>query len=777
MHSLARKERAVAIGRAFDILIFTRFVVPAIRSIILLLFLGVCIAAQDAEVCVNLTDPKGGAVTNAVVTVRPGKEQARLCAADDAAFVCKVPGDVTVEFIVRAPGFRESRMRYEPAELNCCEYVFVLQIEAIRESVVTITRSGSVIENTPESVAVLSRRTIETAAAPTLDDVLRQVPGFSIFRRSSSRNANPTTQGVSLRGVGSSGASRSVVLFDGVALNDPFGGWVQWNRLSPIAVDEVEVLRGGASSLYGGSALSGGIELRPRSAGEAPVFSGEVFGGSQRTASASMFAGTSRKGWSADLSAGHFQTRGYIPVHEAERGPVDSYAGVRSVNVSSRIGRSLGSVASIFFRPSYFGESRTNGTPVQINRTHSRQFVLGGAFGKPDSAVRFDWRTFGGTQVYDQPFSAVNANRTSESLTRIQRSPSQYFGASGPIQPNVRSHAISAGADGREVRGSSDEIGFANGAATSLLGAGGRERTIGVFAKDQFRLSDKVFVSGGIRYDRWENVRGLSVARSLISGTTTAIDFPDRNESAWSPSAAVLYQATQELSFRAAASRSFRSPTLNELYRGFRVGNVVTNANADLGAERATNVEAGAAYRKGVFGVRANVFLTNIDQAIANVTLTATPSLIIRQRRNAGETRTAGVEIDAETKIGMLDLNVGYLFADSRVTEFPSNPILVDKFIPQVARHQLTFQARYPWRSWTFSLQGRGTGEQFDDDLNQFRLEPYLQLDAFASHRLGEKVSIFAAVENLSNSRYSLGRTPVRSVSSPLNARTGIRWN
>ncbi|MEO5858088.1 MAG: TonB-dependent receptor plug domain-containing protein [Pyrinomonadaceae bacterium] len=68
------------------------------------------------------------------------------------------------------------------------------------------------------------RQAIATAAAPTLDNVLRQLPGFSIFRRSSSRSANRTAQGVSLRGVGASGASRSVVMFDGVPLNDPFGG-------------------------------------------------------------------------------------------------------------------------------------------------------------------------------------------------------------------------------------------------------------------------------------------------------------------------------------------------------------------------------------------------------------------------------------------------------------------------------------------------------------------------------------------------------------------------
>lgn len=762
-------------SRVFDILFSRGKVISALRSIILLLLLCAGVAAQDADVRVNLKDPVGGVVTKAVVTVRTGDAEALACAADDDAFICKVPSGAAVEFVVRAEGFDEYRMRYESSELSCCEYVFVLKIATVRENVLTITRSDSSIENTPESVAVLGRRAIETSAAPTLDDILRQVPGFSIFRRSSSRNANPTTQGVSLRGVGSSGASRSIVLFDGVSLNDPFGGWVQWNRVAPIAVDEVEVLRGGASSLYGGSALSGGIELRPRLANDEFVFSGEAFGGSQRTASASMFAGASWKGWSADLSAGHFQTRGYIPVDEAERGPVDSYAGVRSVNLSSRIGKNLGSYGAMFFRPTYFGESRTNGTPAQINRTHSRQFVLGGAIEK-SAAARFDWRTFGGTQVYDQTFSAVNANRTSESLTRIQRSPAQYFGASGVMQAVVLSNSISAGVEGREVRGSSDEIGFASGVATSLVGAGGRERTIGVFAKDYVRVSDRVFVSGGIRYDRWENFRGISVTRSFVSGATSTTVFPDRDESGWSPSGAILFQATQELSLRAAASRSFRSPTLNELYRGFRVGNVVTNANADLRAERATNFEAGAAYRKGVFGVRANVFLTNIDQAIANVTLTTTPSLITRQRQNAGETRTAGVELDVETRIGKLDLNIGYLFADSRVTEFPSNPTLVDKFIPQVPRHQTTFQLRYPHSSWIFSLQGRAAGEQFDDDLNQFRLEPYLQLDAFVSRRLGERLSLFAGVENVFNTRYSTGRTPIRTVSSPTNIRAGVRW-
>ena len=233
----------------------------------------------------------------------------------------------------------------------------------IREEVtVTANRIETRIGDTPASVFTLSRVEIETAAAPTVDDSLKQSVGFSIFRRSSSRNANPTSQGVSLRGVGASGASRSGVFFDGVPLNEPFGGWVQWNRVSPVAVENIEVLRGGASSLYGDSSLSGAINVLPRSAQDKFAFAADVFGGTQDTVSGSTFIGSKLNDWLLDLSAARFQTKGYKIVDEAVRGSVDGFAGVRSSKLSTRILRSFSDQATLFFRTSYFGEVRTTGT-------------------------------------------------------------------------------------------------------------------------------------------------------------------------------------------------------------------------------------------------------------------------------------------------------------------------------------------------------------------------------------------------------------------------------
>src|SRR4029453_12962338 len=97
--------------------------------------------------------------------------------------------------------------------------------------IVTVTRTEQRAGDAPADVTVLTRQDIDRSPSQTLDDLLRQGPGFSLFRRTSSLVGHPTTQGVSLRGIGPSGTSRALVRLDGVPINDPFGGWVYWNRI------------------------------------------------------------------------------------------------------------------------------------------------------------------------------------------------------------------------------------------------------------------------------------------------------------------------------------------------------------------------------------------------------------------------------------------------------------------------------------------------------------------------------------------------------------------
>ncbi len=113
---------------------------------------------------------------------------------------------------------------------------------------------------------------------------------------------------------------------------------------------------------------------------------------------------------------------------------------------------------------------------------------------------------------------------------------------------------------------------------------------------------------------------------------------------------------------------------------------------------------------------------------------------------------------------------------NARVTEFPAARELEGLFLPQVPRHQLTFQAAYAKPSLaTFAVQGRASSSQFDDDQNQFRLRRYFALDALVSRRLGSAAEVFIAAENLTNTRIETGRTPVLTVGPPLLVRVGMR--
>ncbi|MDQ3907760.1 MAG: TonB-dependent receptor, partial [Acidobacteriota bacterium] len=413
-------------------------------------------------------------------------------------------------------------------------------------------------------------------------------------------------------------------------------------------------------------------------------------------------------------------------------------------------------------------------------RTHARQLAAG--FDLDGRALgSFAARLYGGTQVFDQSFSSVASDRNSETLTRVQRSPSQSFG--GSLQWSRafgKSQTVVAGFDAREVRGASDEIAYASGRATALVGAGGRERDAGVFVEDIARVGPRLILTGGARFDHWREYDAASTTRPLRAGAATSVTpFAERAESAFSPRASLLFKLNSRVSLTASGYRAFRQPTLNELYRSFRVGDVLTLANENLRAERLTGGEAGADFTTTDqrFNLRATVFWSEITRPVANVTLSAAPALITRQRQNLGRTRARGVEIESEARLGRRWFaSGGYLFVSPTVVEFPANRALEGLLVAQVARQQLTFQVRYEdARRWTASVQGRASGAQFDDDQNLFRLAPFFTLDAYASRRVRHDLELFAAVENLFDERYEVGRTPVLTLGPPLLARFGFR--
>jgi len=712
-----------------------------------------------------VSDPSGAAIANASVEFKANKETIRTTT-DDAGNFWVLSTEESGTLSISSPGFNTFtiavtktdgplRIKLEPADV--IERIFV-------------SGDDERIPATPVSQFALSRRELELAGALTIDDALRQVPGFSLFRRSGGLSANPTSQGVSLRGVGANGASRALVLVDGIPLNSPFGGWVYWNRLARASVENVQVYNGGASDLYGSGALGGVINIRSRTT-PATFFDFEASAGNKTTGATSFTAGKSFGRWGLMFFGQALHTDGYVLVPENQRGAVDTPAGTGDLAGSLLVSRTFGSQGHAFARLSSFGESRRNGTPVQLNDTRVASLDLGADWND------FSVRLYGSSENFNQNFSAVAADRNSESITNRQRNPSQQLGFAFQWRRNVGDHqTLSAGVEGRDVRGHSAETTFNNGRVTAFVDAGGRQRSFGIFGADAVRFQSWFF-SFGARVDRWVNSRGFS-DRTPVVGTPTLNDFADRSETAFSPRFSLIKRFDQGFSFSASAYRAFRAPTLNELYRNFRVGNVVTNANAALNAEGLTGGEVGVGWQK--FGerlfVRSNFFWSRIDDSIANVTLLTTPALITRQRQNLGAIRARGIELSAITKFGRhWEVAGEYLLTDSTVLSFPANRSLEGLLVPQVPRYQFNVQVTYANGKWLVGTQGRFISRQFDDDQNTLPLEGFFTMDAEASRAVSERVRVFVAFQNLNGSRYEISSTPVFTVGPPVLFRIGAR--
>jgi outer membrane receptor protein involved in Fe transport len=735
-----------------------------------------CILIGQHRLEGTVRDQTGTPIAGAEVTLEAGPASLTQTTNSQGRFYFQQIAASSGRLLVRAKGFAELEREWSAQKEAKLE--IVLAPAPISEQItVTAERTETRVSDTAASITLLSSEALSHTPALAIDDILRQVTGFSLFRRSSSRFANPTSQGVSLRGVGASGASRALVLADAIPINDPFGGWVYWDLIPRLEVERIEVVRGGTSSLYGSGAMGGVINLIPRSIADRALLL-EASYGNRQTPDLSFFAGGRTGQWLAQLGAARFQTDGYIIVDESQRGRVDTPAASRYSTFDLLLGRVFSDRAKVFARGTVFGESRKNGTPLQRNRTHLRQLAIG-SDGQSKTS-QFSIRAYGSTQVFDQDFSAIAADRNSESLTRSQRVPAQQVGVSSQWSGKLGSkQTLVAGFDAREVRGASDELIFAANRLTSAVGAGGRERWMGFFGEDRFIVNPRWIIVAGARFDRWLIYKALSTTRSFSPATPpAAVSFADRTESALSPRVSALGRLAENVSVMAAAYQAFRAPTLNELYRSFRVGNVVTLANDKLRAERLTGGEAGASFTalNKKLNARGTFFWSEITRPVANVTLSTTPTLITRQRQNLGRTRARGVELEAEARISNWAMSGGYQLVYATVLSFPANLTLEGLRIPQVPRHQLTFQVSYSNPSrLTASVQGRIIGAQFDDDQNQFKLDRYFTLDALILRRIACGVELLAAAENLLNQRYAVGRTPIKTIGPPLLARFGVR--
>jgi len=644
---------------------------------------------------------------------------------------------------------------------------------------VTATRSERKLGDSPADLTVLTREDLQRGAAPALDEALKQVPSFSLFRRTSSLVSHPTTQGVSLRGVGASGASRTLVLLDGVPHNDPFGNWVYWDNIPQLQIESIEIAPSGLSYLYGSSAMAGVINVVTRRP-EARTGAAQAYGGNRGSADAELFGSHALGPLAVSVGGRYFRTDGYTLVREDQRGPVDVNASSRHRTGNWRAEYSPSPGFTVFQNGRVFAEDRENGTPLQDNST--RETYLGGGL-RATSAGGTLWQAnvFSHLDDFDSTFSAVAPDRASESLSLAQAVDYKDVGGNAQwTRPLGSSHLLGLGGDVRWIEAHNAEDVFVSGTNVRDRLIPAEQLYSGAYLQDVITFRRRAVLTLGVRADHWRNYNASQTEIVNSTSATTLTPFPDTSKTKLTPRAGLLWRLGERFALRGSAYGGFRAPSLNELYRPFRVGNVLTQGNPNLGPERLVGGELGLNHTAGTsFSWRATAFWDRLDDPIANVTLSVTPSLITRQRQNLGRARIRGVSLDADYQpASEWRIQASYLFSDARVLEFPAAPDTEGNLLPQVPRHRASLRLDYLQPEvLNVSLRARVESLRFDDDQNRLRLGGFFTADLTLDRRLGESWAAFVSAGNLFDRRYPVQATPVELLGTPFTVTAGLRFD
>jgi outer membrane receptor protein involved in Fe transport len=726
-------------------------------------------AQSSSAIAITVEDGRGAAIPGASVFDSSGKLVARTDPSGKARVECTVPCTVSVS----AKGFSSKSVQLSDATV-----ISLTPSVESEQVIVSAYRTPIAALESPVDTRQLSEVALNTTAAVTLDGELRQLPGVELFRRSSSLVANPSSQGISLRALGSTSASRTLVTQDDVPLNDAFSGVIHWQEEPELAIQSIELMRGGASDLYGSSAIGGVVSVIPARPTSDGAELRSSFGG-EDTYDDSIMGEAKRGPWGLLASGGGLATDGFIQEAPSQRGPVDMPSNVHSQNAIMLAEHDSGQLR-LLMRGSGFNEARNNGTPYQTNGTRLWRYATGGDWQGPHNATLVV-RLYGSTDHFRQTFSSISnlpkaANpscsyRCGETPTKFSLTPYNELGAVAHWnQPLGAGLLLVAGADSHDVRVWDREQSFGSSAAITNLHD--HQRDSSAYAEGMWVRKEWTFVGSG-RMDWFQNYDGQAMTLNGTTWKPSATQPPQFNQNFFDPRLGISRKLFEHWALSATAFQAFRAPTPNELYRSTQVGNKLTTPNGNLLSERATGWEAGVAteYRWG--SVRTSYFLTQVDKPITAVTTNASSSPILLKRENLGQIASRGVSIDFQLKpLSWLAIDGGYQYARATVTQGTQD---LGNWIPEVARNLATINVRaFHPRIGTLNLQSRLSGRQYDDDANAFLLHGYFRLDAYASHDFGRRIEVFSAGENLLNRQIEVSKTPTTTLATPRVERIGF---
>lgn len=573
------------------------------------------------------------------------------------------------------------------------------------EVVVTGTLSEVSKRQLPLHVEVIGRKEIDRRKEYSLLPLLSErVPGMFVTQRGVMGYgvAAGSAGAMTMRGIGGSPNTQLLVLIDGHPQYMGLMGHPLPDMYESAMAEKVEVVKGPASYLYGSNAMGGVVNIitRKPSGDKASLLRANLMYGSYNTVSANAAYQWQKERWDAYVSGTYNRTDGHRP--NSEFNQWSGYA-----KIGYRISDHY--KARLDFNATRFKASNpgTIENPILDNDARvirgMSSFSLENKYDNLSGALNV-YVNFGDHKINDGYFRGASPR------DYLFRSKDNMWGATFYQTTSLfKGNSLTAGVDFKSYGGKAYNDFFGKDERVDI--ADKHIYEVAGYANMRQSLSDRVYLSAGIRYDH----------NSHTGGT-------------WVPFGGVSYIASQHTVLKAVVSKGFRNPTIREMY-------MFPPQNPDLKPESLINYELSAS--QSLFANRLqldlSVYWLDAKNLIQTVRTAGRP-----QNINTGKVKNAGVEFMANYKVtSELSLNTNYSYIHMK------DPVLA------APKHQFYFGGIYDLKKWSFQ-----TGVQYINKLYTQTApaltDNFTLWNASVSWSPLSWMEIYTKVENILNQTYQI---------------------
>lgn len=660
--------------------------------------------------------------------------------------------------------------------------------QKIGDVIVSASLVGTELKKMTQNTTVLTKEDVDSFSEQTIDQVLKNQS--SVFLNDQPYyEKDPTGQSLNVRGLGN---ARTLFLIDGVPANDAMYGTIQWNRVPLSSIEDVELIRGGVSNLYGNMGMGGvlNITTKPISENKGEVSANYGSFNTSNIAASKEFAVNDVL--RLRISADYFHTDGWLqyptisPAQPAKyiQGPMGpEYADARNFRLQGELRLSSDTTGFFNLGSHEMSNPPTGGYSFATKTTNETTFSAG-----INTKLSADQQIlanafYENTTLWQQNTPTIGTNPTY--INGNYNDPSNTFGLGAKYIQNFKEQPIDQlmfGIDGREVAAQNltNSFGYvvpnaAAGPITSSDYASGNQKFYGVMAQLKSKMSAvPVEATLSLREDQWQrNTPTYWIAGA--SGVPNYTNVPNVVQNKFSPNLGLLWSATNELSFRGAAYQGFHAPGLNNTLRTYGTGTSVSMANPNLVTENMTGYEGGFDYRWNAGFFQLTGFMAKIKNAVYSATvaqsqlLQAGCPLTVCSGATGGlysnnqNLQSQGLELqghyDLNTKLGfdgtytLTNAVLTWIAPQATAAATAANPTWSQ--LGGVPQNMGTFGVTYrlqPATSLTTTV--RYIGNSWMDVAHAYPVPAYAVVGLRLNHEVTKDTSVYLSAVNLLNRNY-----------------------